>query len=79
MGAIIAALIGQFWPYILAGVMALAGIWTAYSKGKASQKAKLDAERLAARSEADKIDQAVAGMTDAEVLKEQAKWSRRKS
>ena len=45
--------------------------------GARKERAKQAGERLAARSEADKIDQAVAGMTDDEVLKEQAKWSRK--
>lgn len=74
-----AALIAQLWPYLAIGAAALAGLWTVYAKGKASQKAAQDAERLAARTEADKVDQAVAGMTDADVLKEQAEWSRPKS
>lgn len=79
MGAIATALIGQLWPYIAIGLAAALGLWRAWRKGKADQKAAQDAERLAARNEADKIDQAVAGMSDAEVLKGQAKWSRPKS
>ncbi|CAN7599744.1 ABC transporter permease [Mesorhizobium amorphae] len=47
--------------------------------GAKAERNKQAVERLAARDEADKIDQAVAGMSDAEVLKEQAKWSRPKS
>lgn len=48
-------------------------------RGAKAERAKHDAERLEARDESDKIDQAVAGMSDAEVLKGQAKWSRPKS
>ncbi|QGU20748.1 hypothetical protein MCHK_09525 [Mesorhizobium huakuii 7653R] len=79
MGAIASMLIAKLWPYIAIGLAAAFGLWRAWRKGKADQKAAQDAERLAARTEADKIDQAVAGKTDAEVLKEQAKWSRPKS
>lgn len=76
---IVAAIIGQIWPYLLAAGVGLAALATAFFKGKADQKAAQDAERLAARTEADRIDQAVAGKSDAEVLKEQAQWSRPKS
>ncbi|MER8602775.1 hypothetical protein NKH48_03135 [Mesorhizobium sp. M1233] len=66
--AIFAAVVGGLGLYVAGGV----------NRAK-KDAAKRDAERLAARTEADKIDQAVAGMSDAEVLKEQARWSRRKS
>ncbi|MBZ9926797.1 hypothetical protein [Mesorhizobium sp. BR1-1-4] len=70
-------------PFILAlgaGIVAAGGAWVhGRVSGAKANEAKHDAERLQARTEADKIDQAVAGMTDAEVLKGQAKWSRPKS
>ncbi|MBZ9693923.1 hypothetical protein [Mesorhizobium sp. CO1-1-9] len=70
-------------PFILAlgaGIVAAAGAWVhGRVSGAKANEAKHDAERLQARTVADKIDQAVAGMTDAEVLKGQAKWSRPKS
>lgn len=76
-------IIAKILPYVALGFAAVASLgialWRARAKGAADQKAKQDAERLAARTEADKIDQAVAGMSDAEVLKGQAKWSRPKS
>ncbi|MBA3576171.1 MAG: hypothetical protein H0W39_00945 [Sphingomonas sp.] len=53
-------------------------LYGAKKAGRNEVKAEQAADRLAARSEADKIDQAVAGMTDAEVMREQAKWSRPK-
>lgn len=46
--------------------------------GAKLERAEQDRERLEARTEADKIDQAVAGMSDEEVLKGQGKWSRPK-
>jgi len=66
--------------YLLGGavIAALIAFFKGRSIGAASVQRKHDRERLEARSEADKIDQAVAGMTDEEVLKEQAKWSRPK-
>lgn len=75
--------IAKILPYVALAVAAVGSLgialWRAKSKAKAEEKAKQDAERLAARTEADKIDQAVAGMSDAEVLKGQSKWSRPKS
>mgnify|MGYP003443653548 FL=1 len=69
-------------PTIIAIIAAVVGaLGYGYSQrraGAAKEKARQDRERLAARSEADKIDQAVAGMTDEEVLREQAKWSRKR-
>ena len=47
--------------------------------GAKAERNKQAADRLAARSDADKIDQAVAGMSDAEVLERQARWSREKN
>ena len=81
MGALIAFLLTHT-SIALAALGALAtllGIGWGNLRGAKTERAKHDAERLAARTEADKIDQAVAGMTDAEVLKEQAKWSRPRS
>ncbi|MBB6412199.1 hypothetical protein [Mesorhizobium sangaii] len=70
------ALLGQLWPYLLAMGAALAGLWSAYAKGKASQKARQDAADAAARSQAQKIDDAVAGRTPDDNRGRLAKWSR---
>ncbi|MER8455867.1 hypothetical protein NKH24_06970 [Mesorhizobium sp. M1300] len=80
-GAFLAAIIGnKTIMAIFAAVIGGLGLYIAGGINRAKkERAKQDAERLAARTEADKIDQAVAGMSDAEVLKEQARWSRRKS
>ncbi|MER9176662.1 hypothetical protein NKH72_24175 [Mesorhizobium sp. M0955] len=79
--AILSAIIGN--KVIMTIFASVVGGITLYVAGGINrakkEKAKQDAERLAARTEADKIDQAVAGMSDAEVLKEQARWSRQKS
>lgn len=77
------ALIAKLLPYLALAAAAIGSLgialWRARVKGRAEEKAAQAAERLAARTEADKIDQAVAGMSDEEVLKGQAKWSRPKS
>ncbi|MFD1986512.1 hypothetical protein ACFSOZ_29160 [Mesorhizobium newzealandense] len=70
------ALLGQFWPYLLAAGATLAGLWTAYAKGKAGQKARQDAADAAALSEARKIDDAVTGRAPDENRGRLAKWSR---
>ncbi|ESY70093.1 hypothetical protein NKH57_20075 [Mesorhizobium sp. M1050] len=70
------ALLGQVWPYLLATGAALAGLWTAYAKGKANQKARQDAADAAARSEAQKIDDAVAGRTPDDNRRRLGKWSK---
>ncbi|AZO47094.1 MAG: ABC transporter permease [Mesorhizobium sp.] len=62
-----------------AGIVMAVGAWVkGRLSGAKAERNKQAVERVAARDEADKIDQAVAGMSDAEVLKEQAKWSRPK-
>ncbi len=66
----------------IAAIGALAtilGVGYGNLRGAKTERAKHDAERLAARTEADKIEQTVASMSDAEVLERQAKWSRPRS
>ncbi|RUX64077.1 hypothetical protein [Mesorhizobium sp. M7A.F.Ca.CA.004.08.2.1] len=76
MGTLTLALLGQAWPYLLAMGAALAGAWTAYAKGKASQKARQDAADAEARTEAQKIDDAVAGRTPDDNRGRLARWSK---
>lgn len=68
--------------YLLGAGAVLLSIIGAYMKGTFSgaraERDKQARERLEARSEADKIDDAVAGLSDEEVMKEQAKWSRKR-
>ncbi len=77
MTALILSFVG---PKLLAiGALFIAFLGWGFNQrlvGARKERAKQAAERLAARSEADKIDQAVAGMTDDEVIKEQTKWSK---
>lgn len=55
------ALIEQLWPYLLAGIIGLVGLTAAYFKGKSKERAKQAAADAAARTEGQKIDDAVAG------------------
>jgi outer membrane murein-binding lipoprotein Lpp len=68
VAALFAAAVGGLGLYVAGGI----------NRAK-KEAATRGAERLAARTEADKIDQTVAGMSDAEVLKGQSRWSRPKS
>jgi hypothetical protein len=72
------ALLLQFWPWIVATGAALFGLFKWRSSIIKCERAKQAQSRLDASTEADKIDDAIAGMSDAEVLKGQAKWSRPK-
>jgi hypothetical protein len=76
MGALALALLAQVWPYLLAGGAALAGLWTAYAKGKAKNQAKHDAAEAAARTEGQKIDDAVAGRSPDDNRGRLGKWSK---
>lgn len=68
------------WLFAAGGV--LLALIAVYVKGEVNGSRKAEAkqlrERMEARSEADKIDDAVAGKSDAEVMKEQAQWSRKR-
>lgn len=81
MGTIIAWILTN--PTILGIGAAIVAVAGAFIKGRLSgasaERHRQAVERLESRTESDKIDQAVAGMSDAEVLKGQAQWSRPKS
>ena len=74
MGA--ASLLVQFWPYLLAAGAALTALWKAYAMGKAKNQARHDAADAAARSEAQTIDDTVAGRAPDDNRGRLAKWSR---
>lgn len=76
MTVIATALIEQLWPYLAVGLASLAGLVTAYFKGKASQKAKQAAADAAARTEGQKIDDAVAGRAPDDNRERLGKWSK---
>lgn len=76
MGALVVSLLGQIWPYLLAGGIALTGLITAYAKGKAAERAKQIAADTAATSEANKIDDAVAGRAPEDNRGRLSQWSK---
>lgn len=70
------ALLLQFWPYIAGAVAGLLGLWKVYAMGKASQRAKQAAADAKATTEAQKIDDAVAGRTADDNRGRLGKWSK---
>lgn len=62
------------WALAAAGVLAI--LATAYSKGKAAERAAQSTRDYEAMTEAQKIDEAVAGNAPDENRKELEKWSR---
>lgn len=70
------ALLLQFWPYIAGAVAGLLGLWRVYAMGKASQKAKQAAADAAAHTQAQKIDEAVAGRAPNDNRERLNKWSK---
>lgn len=61
-----------------AALAGLAGLWFHGKRsGRKSERAKQDAERRKARTEADKIDQAVAGNSPDENRKKLKRWERK--
>ena len=70
------ALIEQLWPYLLGGLVFLVGLATAYFKGKAKERAKQQSADAAARTEAQQIDDAVAGRAPDDNRERLGKWSK---
>lgn len=67
MSALVLALLGQFWPYILAGLAALAWGWKQRRAGAASERAKRDAADKRANDVADEIQNDVRAMSPEQV------------
>ena len=76
MSALLAALLAKALPFLLAAAGGLAALWTAFARGKSAERAKQAQARLETITEAQKIDDAIAGRTDAENRKEASKWVR---
>lgn len=76
MSALLVGLLGQLWPYLIAGVAGLGVLWSAYAKGKASEKAKQAAADAKAVTEAQKIDDAVAGRAPDDNRGRLGQWSK---
>lgn len=73
----IGTLLAPFWQYILGGLGVLGTLFLARQSGKNAEKAKQLERDAKARSEADKIDDAVAGRTASENRRRLSKWAQR--
>lgn len=74
---ILLGLLGNFWPYILAG---LAAVWWGIKQrraGAASERAKREAADRRVNIEAEEIEDAIAGRSPEENRKELRKWAKR--
>lgn len=71
-----ATLLAPFWQWIAGGLGILGTLWLARNSGKNAERAKQLERDAAARSEADRIDDAVAGRTDAENRRRLKRWAR---
>lgn len=76
MGAFLAAILADLWPILVAIVGALG--WGLHQRraGAKAEQDKRAAERLKARTEADRIDDAVAGRDPHDNREELRKWSK---
>lgn len=79
MGALFAGILADLWPILVAIVGAIG--WGLHQRraGAKAEKAKRTAERLKARTEADRIDDAVAGRdpdANREELRQWSPWGR---
>jgi outer membrane murein-binding lipoprotein Lpp len=84
----ISAILSTLWPYLLAGIGALAAVFGIYTKGRSDAKAKAEAkilkrtiaakdEQLEMHREATAAERQAAAMTEANARREAEKWARR--
>lgn len=76
MSALLAALLAKALPFLLAAAGGLAALWAAFARGKSAERAKQANARLETITEAQRIEDAIAGRSDAENRKEASKWVR---
>lgn len=77
------ALILEYWPAIVAAVVAIVGGWKLRQSGVNAERARQAKEKLAAAAdrlemdrEATAIERRVSGMTEDEARKEAERWAR---
>ena len=70
------SLIEPFKEWIVGGLGILGTLWLARNSGKNAERAKQLERDAAARTEADRIDDAVAGRTAAENKRRLSRWAR---
>jgi len=73
----VTAILLHFWPYILAGAVALFGAWKIDRNATNRERAKQAASEVKARTVADEIDDAVAGRSPDANRTELGKWGRK--
>ena len=82
----IAAILSVIWPYLLAGIGAVAAAFGIYTKCRSDAKAKADAknlkraveakeEQLKMRREADEAERRARALSDEEARKEAERWA----
>lgn len=74
MTAILGSLVASAWPYILAGLAALLGLWKAYSAGKSSERSKQDRARLDAIKAKKEKDDEVNSLAPADLDARFKRW-----
>lgn len=74
MSAILIAVVGQIWPYLIAAGAGLGFLWSAYSKGKAAERAKQIAAEAAARDISDQVQNDVGALPADAARKELESW-----
>ena len=70
------ALLLQFWPYLLGAAALIFGAFKIRQSGVNDERAKQAASELAARTEGQKIDDAVAGRSPDDNRERLGKWSK---
>ena len=75
--AVLLALLGKFWPYIVGGAGILFAMWKARQSGALAERAKAAEAERRARSIADEIDDAIAGRSPGANREELKKWRER--
>lgn len=68
------ALLLQLWPYILGAIVAAFGAWKIRQSGVNAERAKQATAEASARSEAQAIDDAIAGRSPSANRDELRKW-----
>ena len=72
----VGALLAPFWQWIAGGIGIIGTLWVARRAGKTAERAAQLQRDANARSEADHIEDAVAGRTAAENRRRLSKWVR---
>lgn len=72
----IALIVSQIWPYILAGVALVAGWFAARQSGKSAVRNEITKAESAARKEARNVEMETDGMADSDIDDDLSRWVR---